>query len=172
MGVKKLMLPMLVIGLAWGILDAVEIRARSASRPCEKVFKMKPIGIVHNRDSSAWIEIGREYEDGLKGLDEFSHVWVIWWLDQNDIPSKREILQVHPRGNSRNPLTGVFATRSPVRPNLVAMTLCKIESVKGNKIRIDRIDAFDQTPVVDIKPYIPRLDHEEEVKFPAWLTGK
>jgi tRNA-Thr(GGU) m(6)t(6)A37 methyltransferase TsaA len=132
---------------------------------------MKPVGVVHKKEKTAWIEISPKYVKGLKGLEDYSHVWIIWWLDRNDTPRERSILQVHPKGNPRNPMTGVFATRSPVRPNLIAMSLCEIESIKKNKIEIGRIDAFDCTPVMDIKPYIPAVDKVEQVKLPAWLKG-
>ena len=105
---------------------------------------------------------------GLLGLDAWSHVQVIWWFDQNDTPEKRAVLQVRPRGNPQNPLTGVFATRSPMRPNLIALSLCKILAVKENTVEIDSIDAFDATPVIDLKPYAPGLDAAAEVRVPDW----
>ncbi len=92
-----------------------------------------------------------EYQPGLLRFEKLSEVWVFWWFDQNDTPEKRSILQVHPRGNPDNPLTGVFATHSPVRPNLIAMTRCKIISVKDNVIEIESIDAFPDTAVIDLK---------------------
>jgi len=66
-------------------------------------------------------------------------------------------------------LTGVFATRSPFRPNLIGMTLCKIVSVKDNVIEIDGIDAFPGTPVLDIKPHVPRFDCAPDATIPWWL---
>ncbi len=75
----------------------------------------------------------------------------MYWFDRNDTPEKRSILQVHPQGDKKNPKRGVFATHSPVRPNLIAMTRCKIISVKGNVIEIESIDAFADTPVLDLK---------------------
>jgi len=141
-----------------------------ASRPAVEKFVKEPIGTVHKRGQDVWIEIDRRYEDGLSGLEGFSHVWVFWWFDRNDTPNKRQTLQVHPRGDYRNPLTGVFATRSPARPNLIALTLCEIRSVEGNRIRLADIDAFDLTPVVDLKPYIPAIDRKDDVRLPSWLT--
>ena len=104
------------------------------------------------------IILERKYEPGLLGLDRFSHIQVLYWFDRNDTPRERSILQVHPRGNKSNPLSGVFATRAPVRPNLIALSLCRIVSIRENIIVIDRIDAFPGTPVLDIKPYIPDID--------------
>jgi tRNA (Thr-GGU) A37 N-methylase len=71
-------------------------------------------------------------------------------------------------GVEENPLTGVFACRAPVRPNLIALSLCKIVSVKGNVIELEKIDAWDNTPVIDIKPYIPGYDSAKDAFNPTW----
>jgi tRNA (adenine37-N6)-methyltransferase len=114
-------------------------------------FKVRPIGYVRQVEGKTMIVLDKKYEPGLLRMEKQSEIWVLWWFDKNDTPEKRSILQVHPRGNPDNPLTGVFATHSPVRPNLIAMTRCKIISVKGNVIEIEGIDAFPDTPVLDIK---------------------
>ncbi len=116
-----------------------------------KEFIVHPIGYVRKADGKTTIVLDKKYEPGLLRMEKQSEIWVLWWFDRNDTPEKRSILQVHPRGNSDNPLTGVFATHSPVRPNLIAMTRCKVISVKGNVIEIESIDAFPDTPVLDIK---------------------
>ena len=108
----------------------------------------------------------------MLGLEQWSHVQVIWWFDKNDTPEKRAILQVHPRGDQKNPLTGVFACRSPFRPNLIALSLCKIVSVKENVVEVEKIDAFEGTPVLDIKPYAPGQDSATGVKVPDWAKPK
>ena len=131
---------------------------------------MKPIGTVHTGKERATLVLKPEFEAALLGLEGFSHVWVLWWFDRNDTPQKRSITQVHPRGNIEHPLTGVFATRAPVRPNLIGMTLCRIVSVTNNVVEVDAIDAFDGTPILDLKPYIPGNDRPDEpLSFPAWL---
>lgn len=95
----------------------------------EKAFAVHPIGHVQKSEDRALIVIDEKYQPGLLGLAGWSHVQVIWWFDKNDTPQKRAILQVHPRGDGNNPLTGVFACRAPVRPNLIALSLCKLVSV-------------------------------------------
>jgi tRNA-Thr(GGU) m(6)t(6)A37 methyltransferase TsaA len=135
-------------------------------------YVVRPVGRVHKRDSSTTIEIAPGYHDALLGLEDFSHVWVIWWFDRNDNPQKRSVLRVHPRGNPKNPLTGVFATRSPARPNLIAMTLCRISSIEGSTIRVEDIDAFDNTPVLDLKPHIPKSDGVQRALVPAWIRDE
>lgn len=90
-------------------------------------------------------------EDAPRSTPELPEIWVLWWFGRNDTPEKRSILEVHPGGNPENPLSGVFATHSPFRPNLIAMTRCKLVSVKEYVIEIESIDAFPDTPVLDIK---------------------
>ena len=116
--------------------------------------------------------LDKKYQPGLLGLAGFSHVHILWWFDQNDTPQKRSILQVHPRGDPKNPLTGVFATRSPVRPNLIALSLCKVISVRDNVVEVDKIDAFEGTPVLDIKPYAPGQDSASGIRVPEWARPK
>ena len=132
-----------------------------------KSYSINPIGVVRKDDDGARIEIFDEYTDGLLGLEGFSHILVLYWFDQNDTPGKRRTLQVHPRKDPSNPLTGVFATHSPRRPNLIALTRCKIVAITGPIIEIEDIDAIDDSPVIDIKCYIPSED--EAVRLPDWV---
>jgi len=127
-----------------------------------------PIGQVRKENSDIWIEVRAKYADGLLGLERYSHVYVLYWLHENDTAEKRSILQVHPRGNEKNPLTGAFAARSPVRPNPIALSRCRILSISENRICIDEIDALSGSPVLDIKGYIPYGD-EPDVLVPRWI---
>lgn len=119
----------------------------------QTMFEITPIGWVRKADGQTRIEIAPAYRDGLLGVDQLESIWVLYWLDRNDSPQQRSILQVHPRGNPANPLRGVFATRAPVRPNLIALSRCRVLSVRDDVIVIDDIDAYPDTPVIDIKPY-------------------
>lgn len=116
-----------------------------------KTFILYQIGEVLKEKDHTFIVLNKEYEPGLKGLEDFDEVTVIYWFDRNDDPDKRSILEVHPQGNKENPIRGVFATHSPVRPNLFAISRCKILSVETNVVEIDNIDAFNHTPVIDLK---------------------
>lgn len=116
-----------------------------------KTFKVCPIGKVVKEDGRTFIVLDKKYEPGLLGMGRLSSVTVIYWFDRNDTPNKRSILQVHPKGNEKNPLTGVFATHSPVRPNLIGVSRCTIISVKDNIIEVEEIDAFSGSPVIDLK---------------------
>lgn len=145
------------------------VAAQDAQQATATEFKMRPIGHVKKSEDRTLIVLDKKYQPGLLGVDGYSHIYMIWWFDKNDTPEKRATLQVHPMGNRDNPLTGVFGTRSPRRPNLIAMTLCTIVAVKDNMIEIEKTDAFDGTPVLDIKPFIPGYDTAEDAKMPEWL---
>ena len=132
-------------------------------------FSVHPIGSVIKEGSHTTIVLDKNYQPGLMGLENFSHVYVFYWFHRNDTPEKRSILQVHPRADQGKPLRGVFATRSPVRPNLIAQSLCRVLSIKKNVIEIDKIDALPDTPVIDIKPFIPDNDYAENSRIPEWL---
>ena len=135
-------------------------------------FQIFPIGTVKKKDEAALIEIHEDFSDGLVGLEQFSHIVVLTWFHKNDTPENREILKVHPRGDKSNPLTGVFATRSPVRPNLISLNTCKMLGIHDNIIQIEDIDAFDGTPVIDIKPCISHIDFVSDMKVPDWVNGE
>ena len=133
-------------------------------------YQIYPIGLIKKTDNSTIIEIGQEYQEAISGLEGFSHILIFYWFHQNDTPDKRKTMKVHPRGNKDNPLTGVFATHSPLRPNLIALSFCKKLKMEGTTIHIDEIDAFDGTPVIDIKPYIP-IDKltTDRIIVPEWV---
>ncbi len=136
-------------------------------------FELYQIGTVKKQESEILIRICEKYKDALVGLDGFSHIIVCYWFHKNDLPDQRQILQVHPRRQKHNPLTGVFATCSSVRPNLIAISISKIISVEDTVIRIDDIDAFDRTPVIDVKPYIPYMHSKtDEIKVPEWILTR
>jgi tRNA-Thr(GGU) m(6)t(6)A37 methyltransferase TsaA len=132
-------------------------------------FYIFPVGTIKKLSESTHIEIFEKYTDALLGLEDFSHIKVLYWFHENDSPDKRDILQVHPRKNENNPLQGVFATHSPVRPNLIAISICRILSINDNAIEIDEIDAFDGSPVIDIKCFIPSTISRSDVMLPDWV---
>jgi tRNA-Thr(GGU) m(6)t(6)A37 methyltransferase TsaA len=98
---------------------------------------------------------------------------VFYWFHENDHPNGRSVLEVRPRKDPHNPLTGVFGTRSPLRPNLIALSLCKIIEVKGEagEILVKSLDARDGSPLIDIKPYLPYSDRAEDLRLPEWAKN-
>ena len=129
-------------------------------------FQIYPVGFIRKSNDITEIDICDEFTDALLGLESFSHIHVLYWFHQNDNPDKRNILRVYPRKNEQNPLTGVFATHSPARPNLLAMSLCRIISIASNRIRIHEIDARDGSPVIDIKCHIPPRKPLKNIRVP------
>ena len=132
-------------------------------------IQISPIGVVEIKDPFPRIRVFPPYVDGLVGLDQWSHLVVLWWFHHHDTPEQRRILQVHPLGNPQHPLTGVFATRAPMRPNLIALTVCRIQQVEPPFVYVHRIDARDQSPVLDLKPLVPSDLAPSDVRVPDWM---
>ncbi len=132
-------------------------------------FQIFPVGAVSKKEEATWIEIFEPYNDALLGLEGFSHIQVLFWFHENDTADRRKTLRVHPRKDKKIPLTGVFATHSPLRPNLIGLTICKIKSIQGRRIEIEDIDALDGTPVIDVKCYIPGSASGSDVRVPSWV---
>jgi tRNA-Thr(GGU) m(6)t(6)A37 methyltransferase TsaA len=122
---------------------------------------------VKDKHLISMIVIKNEFEEALDGLEEFSHLLVISWLhkiaDTGDWS-----LKTHPRGRLDLPLTGVFATRSPRRPNPIGLTLVKLVRRERNVLWVEGLDAFHDTPILDIKPF-DRWDTAEDFRVPKWM---
>jgi tRNA-Thr(GGU) m(6)t(6)A37 methyltransferase TsaA len=142
-----------------------------------KTATFTPIGIVHNpvaRGSGkeiAWenveseIEVDAAWTDALDGLEEFSHLFVVFWLDRAPPPPAR---RTRPQQRADLPLVGVFATRTPVRPNPIGIKVVELLARDKNILRVRGLDAWDQTPVLDLKPYLPR-DAIPDARAPEWV---
>jgi tRNA-Thr(GGU) m(6)t(6)A37 methyltransferase TsaA len=98
----------------------------------------------------AWLELKPEFSRALHGVSKGDAIIVLTWFHL----SRRDVQQVHPRGDRKNPLTGVFATRSPDRPNPIGLHRVTVLEIAGTKLRIGPVEAVDGTPVVDIKPVL------------------
>jgi tRNA-Thr(GGU) m(6)t(6)A37 methyltransferase TsaA len=142
---------------------------KPGERRAEEPYELVPVGWVEKEAGAARIRILEPYSGALLGLEEWSHIQVLYWFHRNDVPERRAVLRVHPRGDRDNPLTGVFACRSPVRPNLIALSVCRILSIENGLIELEDIDAFDGTPVLDIKPLLPSELRAEELRVPDWM---
>ncbi|MFQ5979190.1 MAG: tRNA (N6-threonylcarbamoyladenosine(37)-N6)-methyltransferase TrmO [Candidatus Heimdallarchaeota archaeon] len=137
-------------------------------------FTVWPIGFVRkSEDSESYLEILPEFETGLYRLETISHIFVLWWFDESDTPEERMASIDLPRvSNSFVPPQemGNLATRSPSRPNPIALTLVKIIRIEGAHIHVDELEAYDGTPVLDIKPYLPNGDRiDNGVFLPQWF---
>ncbi|HEX2952428.1 MAG TPA: tRNA (N6-threonylcarbamoyladenosine(37)-N6)-methyltransferase TrmO [Bacillota bacterium] len=131
---------------------------------------VSPIGYVRIGPSGYRLEIDAEYIPALEGLEDFSHMMVLWWGHLTDENENRSLLQVERPYRHAPERMGVFATRSQIRPNPIAVSmvpLVRIDAMEG-LIEIPWIDAEDGTPIIDLKPYHPSSDRVREVKLPAW----
>jgi tRNA-Thr(GGU) m(6)t(6)A37 methyltransferase TsaA len=137
----------------------------------QETYTIHPIGVVQRQADETQLQILEPYRPGLKQLQHFSHVMVLWWADQMDSEELRSIVQCHPP-YAEEYLTGVFATRAEYRPNPIALTTCKILAVEEQEglLTIANIDAYDGTPVVDLKAYFPVCDRVQRARIPAWLA--
>ena len=122
-------------------------------------MELKVIGEVKQKHGRTILEIHEEFEAALEGLTEGQWIILLVWFHLSDTPELRRTLKVHPMGDRSRPLRGVFATRSPLRPNPIGKYTVKIRKFLNSRtIEIDPIDAFDSTPIIDIKPFIKNLD--------------
>jgi tRNA-Thr(GGU) m(6)t(6)A37 methyltransferase TsaA len=151
MRMAALSLKRLCLLMLFATLGTVAGKPATADDTVTATYQVSPIGWVRHADGKTFIEIEPRYQPALLGVEELEAIWVLYWFDRNDTPEQRSILQVHPRNNPDNPLRGVFATRAPLRPNLIALSRCRVLSVHDNIIEIDQIDAYPDTPVLDIK---------------------
>lgn len=151
MSISWILICCLVLGPPALHADPAGTAAEDRTRP-DPGYEVRPIGWVRKSGGETRIEILPEYRKALLGVEDLDAIWVLYWFDRNDTPERRAILRVHPRADPANPLRGVFATRAPVRPNLIALSRCRVLSVENGVILIDGIDAFADTPVLDIKP--------------------
>ena len=139
---------------------------------------IEPIGEVRNNINlplrEGWEEVVSELilnanlEEATEGLEQFSHIIVVFWMHK--VPPERDTpTKVHPRGRKDLPLVGLFATRAPYRPNPLGVTIVRLLERQGNVLKVKGLDAINGTPVIDIKPYLPR-NGVIEVTFPQWVS--
>ena len=115
------------------------------------------------------VVIAPQLVEALDGIDGFSHIVIIFYLDKVG-EDRRSRLKVHPERKEELPLVGVFATRSPVRPNPIGITVVKLLERQENVLKVLGLDAYAGTPVLDVKPYLRRGDLIEEATMPETLV--
>ncbi|MEN7973044.1 MAG: tRNA (N6-threonylcarbamoyladenosine(37)-N6)-methyltransferase TrmO [Verrucomicrobiota bacterium] len=124
-----------------------------------------PIQGAVKPEEKGTIEILPEYSDGLKDIETFSHIILLYLFDKAG-----DIQLIRPTFLDDTP-HGVFASRHPCRPNSIGMSVVKLDRRKGNKLYVSGIDVLDETPLIDLKPYIPRFDHVDSASN-GWLEEK
>jgi tRNA-Thr(GGU) m(6)t(6)A37 methyltransferase TsaA len=139
------------------------------------MFTLTPIGRVRNDIKTpihqGWGKISSDlvldarYTEALDGIEEYSHVLVIFWMDQTAPP---ESLKEHVRRREDLPVVGLFARRAPSRPNPIGVTAVRLLQREKNVLRVQGLDAIDGTPILDLKPYTPAFDSVENARTPEW----
>ena len=137
-----------------------------------KEMKLKQIGAVSREENAIKVKLDDSFKAGLTNLSKFSHVHIIWWADGHDNEKSRSHL-VTDLPYAPGEKAGVFACRAEYRPNPIAITVCPILEIDEKKgvVTIAGIDARDETPVLDLKPYIPVCDKVNQSKTPNWFEG-
>ena len=155
-------------------------RYEGQSQSMKTHYRIKPIGIIHSpfhqeegtpiqpvmsRGDRGWVEVFPEFVEGLVDLELYDRVWLLFWCDRAECRS----LTVTPYLDDKS--HGIFSTRSPARPNPVGISCVRLVKVEGNRLDIEQLDILDGTPLLDIKPYIPKFD-SYEVKRAGWYGGE
>jgi tRNA-Thr(GGU) m(6)t(6)A37 methyltransferase TsaA len=137
-------------------------------------MKVNPIGVIHSpykdrkecppqgREEICEIEISGQYGEGLKDIDGFSHLILLYWLHS----AKANSLLVKTPWDSKP--HGLFATRSPNRPNPIGFSVVELIEINGNRLKVKGLDALEGTPLLDIKPYLPDIDAKSNVRV-GWV---
>jgi tRNA-Thr(GGU) m(6)t(6)A37 methyltransferase TsaA len=135
-------------------------------------FQVNPIGKIITKEGEMFIELKAEYIPALQALEGFSHLNILWWFSDFDTSEARNVFQVAKPYKNSPAIMGTFATRSPIRPNPIALTAVQVIHINYEKgiIQIAYIDANNDTPVLDIKPYTPSLDRIETPGVPEWCS--
>lgn len=136
---------------------------------------IKPIGFVKNNvkkprlggfdNEVSEIVVDKKLADALDGIEDYSHVIIVYWMDK----VKEKVIKHRPQGNPNVPIVGIFSCRCPPRPNPIGITTVELLGRKGNTIKVKGLDILDGTPVIDIKPYWTKYDRVENARIPAWV---
>jgi tRNA-Thr(GGU) m(6)t(6)A37 methyltransferase TsaA len=129
------------------------------------------IGVVKSvGETESKVRIFPEFCDGLKGINEFSHILILYWIHLRDKEEERDTLQVFPRRHGVDVKVGVFACRSSSRPNPIGLCVVELIKIEECTLTVKGLDAFEGSPVIDIKPYIPRADSIPAARVPEWTS--
>jgi tRNA-Thr(GGU) m(6)t(6)A37 methyltransferase TsaA len=141
-----------------------------------KKINLKSIGFVKNSEKEprfgsfaneiTEIVLDEKFTDALNGIEDYSHVIIVFWMDK----IKEYVITHQPQGNPEVPIVGIFACRCPSRPNPIAITTVKLIKHERNKIHVKGLDILDGTPVIDIKPYWPVYDEVKDGIIPEWIN--
>lgn len=134
--------------------------------------KVRFIGeIVKIDGETTTLRIYKQYCRGLRDIESYSHLIILYWAHLRDSEDERRTVLVVPKRHERRVKTGVFACRSPSRPNPICLCVVELLEIQGCSLKVKGLDAELQSPVVDIKPYHPQTDSVPHATFPRWLAN-
>src|SRR3989344_4882827 len=112
------------------------------------------------------IVINEDYAKGLDGIEDYSHIIIVYWMDKEE----KCHLRHHPHGRADVPFGGIFACRCPQRPNPIALSTIELIGRENNVLKVKGLDILNKTPIIDIKPYWPQYDKVDNAKVPPWVN--
>ena len=143
-----------------------------------KEITLKAIGRVRNsirkKNREGWdsviseVIIDPKYEEALEGVEDYSHLFILFWLSWMLPRERGRLLKIHPKSRLDLPLVGVFSTRTQYRPNPIGLTLVELLKRKKNILEVRGLDALNGTPVLDVKPISPRTEFPRRTRVPGW----
>ena len=136
-------------------------------------YNIRKIGVIRDDEDGMRIELDKQFVPALTGLEGFRQINILWWFSQCDNPSARSQLTEEAPYKHAPAVLGTFATRSPMRPNPIALSCAEVTYIDAQNgiVGLAYIDAFDNSPVLDIKPYTPSLDRVENPSVPDWCAN-
>lgn len=135
-------------------------------------YHVNSIGTICNNERGTFIKLDTQFILAMKALEGFRHINVLWWFSDFDQKEFRSVLKAKQPYKHAPETMGIFATRSPIRPNPIALTTVEVIQINEQKgiIQIAYIDANDNSPLLDLKPYTPSLDRVETPVVPEWCS--
>ena len=133
-------------------------------------MELREIGKIKVDGEEMYLQLNEKYIKGLEGLKDFSHIDVLWWFDKCDNEESRNVLEIGKPYKKAPEKLGVFSTRSPERPNPIALSITEITHIdyKKGRVYITYIDAMNDSIILDLKPYTPSVDRVEKPIVPNW----
>jgi tRNA-Thr(GGU) m(6)t(6)A37 methyltransferase TsaA len=141
--------------------------------PADSKAEVRFVGEVVNVDGEkATLQVYRQYCEGLKDIAGYSHLIIMYWAHRRDTEDERQTILVFPKRHGRKIKTGVFACRSPSRPNPICLCVVELLELEDCSLKVKGLDAELGSPIVDIKPYHPHSDSIPNAKFSEWVLNR
>lgn len=165
---KKILIELSPVGVVASPVKTVNLKAEKSGLKQDEFNRLVRNTRRQIKETVAQLVIEKEYQELLEGIEEFSHVLVLYWPHLLE-PERRSLKKIHPMGRKEFPLTGIFATRSPARPNPVLVSVVELVDRKDNVLRVKGLEAVDGSPIIDIKPHTASYDTLDTIRLAPWM---